>query len=64
MKPIFPSSAQETNFAIRMLYLKFSDREYYEKLPLDSKRELYTCGSKYLTLDKIQTWEEFKERSE
>jgi len=40
------------------------DREYYEKLSLDSKRALYTCGSKYLTLDKIQTWEEFQERSE
>lgn len=55
---------RNASFAIRMLYLKFSDREYYEKLSLDSKRALYTCGSKYLTLDKIQTWEEFQERSE
>ena len=46
------------------LITSISDREFYENLSLDSKRALYPCGSKYLTLDKIQTWEEFENGSE
>ena len=36
------------------------DRQYYEGLSLEEKRKEYTCGSEFLTLDQIETWEEFR----
>ncbi len=33
-----------------------SDGQYYARLPLDEKRQIYKCGSKFVTLDMIETW--------
>ena len=38
------------------------DRKYYESLSLEEKRKLYTCGRDFLTLDEIETWEEFRKK--
>ena len=43
---------------------KLLDREYYEKLPLEAKRKLYTCGKNYKTLADIPTLEQHLQKSE
>ena len=43
-------------------YTHLLDRKYYESLSLEEKRKLYTCGRDFLTLDEIETWEEFRKK--
>ena len=31
--------------------------QYYDNLPLEEKRKLYTCGDDFITLDRIPTWD-------
>lgn len=35
------------------------DKENYLKMPIEEKRKLYKCGSGYLTLDRIPSWDEY-----
>lgn len=43
-----------------LIFCMYTDRQFYESLSLEEKRKLYTCGRSYVTLDNIQTWEEFR----
>ncbi|XP_023216309.1 uncharacterized protein LOC111618913 [Centruroides sculpturatus] len=36
-----------------------ADKENYLKMPIEEKRKLYKCGSGYLTLDQIPSWDEY-----
>ena len=35
----------------------------FDDLPLEKKRELYKCGSNYVTLKDIQTWPEYRQEN-
>ena len=35
-----------------------ADYKYWENMPLEDKRRAYTCGSHYVTLDQIPTWQD------
>lgn len=35
----------------------------FDDLPLEEKRELYKCGSEYVTLKDIQTWPEYRQEN-
>lgn len=35
----------------------------FDDLPLEEKRELYKCGSNYVTLKDIQTWPEYRQEN-
>ena len=41
-----------------------TDRKFYESLSLEEKRKLYKCGRDYVTLDKVETWDETSSNSE
>lgn len=40
----------------------FPDKEYWLKMPIEKKRGFYKCKSRYLTLDKIETWDVTRRR--
>lgn len=35
----------------------------FDDLPLEEKREVYKCGSKYVTLKDIQTWPDYRQEN-
>lgn len=35
----------------------------FDDLPLEEKRELYKCGSDYVTLKDVQTWPEYRQKN-
>lgn len=37
-----------------------SDRRLYMNLSLEEKRKRYACGSKFVTLDQIPTWQDYQ----
>ena len=48
---------------VQYMYIRtLLDRQYYKSLSLEEKREQYTCGSDFVTLKDIETWEEFKKK--
>ena len=44
----------------RALTTPLETREHFESLPLDKKRKLYKCGSRYAQLKDVDTWPAFK----
>lgn len=35
----------------------------FDDFPLEEKRELYKCGSNYVTLKDVQTWPEYRQEN-
>jgi len=40
----------------QLLFVEFC-AERYLSMSKDEKRKLYTCGSKYITLEEVETWQ-------
>lgn len=56
---ILPSRNMHLTRRVLNAELVKQNREKYVNMTKEEKRELYNCGNKYLTLDKIQTWPEY-----
>lgn len=55
----FPIQKTVYNISRNMSASWESAKKNYMEMDLDEKREMYKCGSSYLTVDQIPTWEEY-----